>query len=319
MLEQIENCASKNKQQYISLPSDNSRPFIEFLRYKITESIRREYAVLDEIQKIAIPKDAYRILPGDDVIAYLGLGKDASTSICNSIRLYFKANDIKKPVYHFHNFTSLDMMPNTLPFNLLAAALYDSVFLKYKHEIQWKFIYGIRDVVGRAISAHFDRMFPKIGYDKKELVSDMQKFFPVIKHFLTKTTERVTGINCYEYPFDVNAGYSIIKKDNMQILLYKFENINMFVVEAFEKFINAQINLSKNNITDDRRISYAGESIKSAYSRAKKEFCIPREVADDLYTHKSVTHFYSQEEIESFYRKWVNESLTKKDWEEGKW
>lgn len=92
----------------------------------------------------------------------------------------------------------------------------------------------IREPVARQISL----MWHYLGENPKEMMKRYGKFenierryFQIPNHedefeWYKKEMETVLGINVYEYSFDRDAGYSIIEKDGISLLLIKVEKLN---------------------------------------------------------------------------------------------
>lgn len=106
------------------------------------------------------------------------------------------------------------------------------------------------------------------------------------------------GIDILESDFDRNKGYSIIKKDNIEVLVIKLECLNNLEAVLAEFTGLPQISMINTNQGDSK-------SYKYAYKQFQKEVKLPREYVDFYYKdNEYMKHFYSQSEIDAFYRKW---------------
>ena len=107
-------------------------------------------------------------------------------------------------------------------------------------------------------------------------------------------------IDIFQYPFDKDLGYSIIKDGNVEILVMKLEKLNTlesiiadFVGAPHFKLINS--NEGSNKI------------YKHLYKNVREVIKIPREVIDLYYKDNSrMSHFYTEEEKVGFLKKWEN-------------
>ena len=106
------------------------------------------------------------------------------------------------------------------------------------------------------------------------------------------------GINIYEYPFDKEKGYLIIEKGNIKLLILKLEKLNE-CVQVIRQFTGAgNFELAKENSSNDYWY-------KPIYDNFKKDFIPNREYLNKLYKSKFMQYFYSDSEIEAFYKKWL--------------
>ena len=106
------------------------------------------------------------------------------------------------------------------------------------------------------------------------------------------------GIDVFEYPFDKEKGYSIIKKDNIEVLLMKLEKLNG-LEQIIGRFAGApHFKLINANIGEKKQYAYLYKDVKDTMK-------IPREVFDFYYKgNPRMDHFYSEEEKAAFLKKW---------------
>ena len=129
---------------------------------------------------------------------------------------------------------------------------------------------------------------------KKRLKSDR-----LVQDFFEQQLEPFFGVNIYNYPFDKERGYSIYEIGNINIMIYQVEKMNLLEKEIGE-FLNIDnFKLKHGNIAEEKWY-------KDYYNRCKKEIKLTEEYFDSCYSGKYMNHFYSEEDIEKFKRKWVN-------------
>lgn len=110
--------------------------------------------------------------------------------------------------------------------------------------------------------------------------------------------EQLTGINVSEYPFDKERGYSVIKKDKIELLLLTTEklNQNQNVIGDFAGINDFQLintNIGKNKVT------------KYFYDRMKKELRFPDSVLDMYYkNNRLMLHLYEDRDLKRFRDRW---------------
>lgn len=115
--------------------------------------------------------------------------------------------------------------------------------------------------------------------------SDFELWFNEMKN--------VFRIDIFEYNFDIERGYSIIKKDNIEILVLKLEKISE-LNKIIENFINIE-DFKLNTFNDASHKNY-----KDNYENFQKTFKIPEDYFPKIYKNKYIEHFYSSDEINNF-------------------
>ncbi len=170
-----------------------------------------------------------------------------------------------------------------------------------------KIISCVRDPIARQISAiwekaRIDRLLDEKGedIDYRTLIQDKltpewaEGQFRWFEHEMKATL----GIDIYKHPFDREKGYTIIKEDNITLLLYKMERIAGLrkIIGEFAGIDSFEIKMS--NAAREKPYRFA-------YRQFKKEAFIPKGCLDYIYRGNFYTdHFYTEEEREQFYRKW---------------
>ena len=109
----------------------------------------------------------------------------------------------------------------------------------------------------------------------------------------------VFGVDVYTHPFDRDKGYSIIKQDNIEVLLMKLEKLNT-LESVIGEFVNApDFKLVNANESDDKPYKYL-------YKNVREVIKIPRDIVDSYYKDPRMDHFYTEEEKSVFLKKWEN-------------
>lgn len=120
-----------------------------------------------------------------------------------------------------------------------------------------------------------------------------------MRSFYEKEFSDFFGINLYDYAFDKEKGYSIIKVGNKEIFIYQVEKLN----EIYKDL------LSFLNITDGELVlgNCAHDKWYSrVYKEAIKNIHISECYYEECYSDKYLHHFYSEEDINGFKEKWAN-------------
>lgn len=106
-------------------------------------------------------------------------------------------------------------------------------------------------------------------------------------------------INVYDYPFNKDAGYSIIKCRRYDILLLKLERLSSCFQKAMTEFLGRRV---------QRNIIMANTSDKKKHLGAKQALQInlklDRNTCKNIYSEPYVRHFYTDQEIEGFMGRW---------------
>lgn len=106
------------------------------------------------------------------------------------------------------------------------------------------------------------------------------------------------GIDILSEPFDPEKGYSIIEKDNIQLMIIKLEKLN-YLEKVIGEFVD-QPDFKLVNVNEGEKKSYM-----YAYQQFKQEVILPQEYVDFYYKDNAYTnHFYSEEERNKYYEKW---------------
>ena len=108
------------------------------------------------------------------------------------------------------------------------------------------------------------------------------------------------GVDIFEEPFDKEKGYAVIKKGNIEIFVYKTEKLRGLENELrefleVEDFCFRQDNDAKN------------KPYSLLYQYVKENIKFSKEFLDFYYCDERMKHFYTDEEIESFRKKWREE------------
>lgn len=110
--------------------------------------------------------------------------------------------------------------------------------------------------------------------------------------------KKVFGIDVYEYPFDQEAGYTIIRRNNIELLVLKLEKLNQLEVVIADFLEEDHYKLS--NINTGREKIY-----QHAYDGLKQTATIPKHYFEYYYNNnKYFNHFYSDLERRKFISKW---------------
>lgn len=102
------------------------------------------------------------------------------------------------------------------------------------------------------------------------------------------------GFDVFAQPFDKDKGYSIYTHNDYHILIIKLEQLNTCYNNAMKTFLGLDLKIEANaNQSSNKPIS-------QIYKGLKQLLKFERQTLEQLYTHKYVTHFYTDDEIQQF-------------------
>jgi hypothetical protein len=174
--------------------------------------------------------------------------------------------------------------------------------LKRKKKV--KIITFVREPYSRNMSAFFqhlsyflaekDRYHNSIDSREKTLDFLENMFINKYPHEYTvdwfdNELKKYFGVDVYQYPFDKDKGYSIIRKKNVEVLVIKVEKLNTLeeVIGDFleiRKFKLINTNTSNQKWYSDLLIEF------------KKRNLLSQKIKATLYESKYFQHFYNEEE-----------------------
>ena len=112
----------------------------------------------------------------------------------------------------------------------------------------------------------------------------------------------VFGINIFDYAFDKEKGYSIIKKNNISIFIYRLDKLDKLEKEIEEFTGKKSFSLKKENIASNKRYIFA-------YREYLKHIKIEKGFFNKLTNSKGMTHFYTEEECKNYRNKWQDKII----------
>jgi Putative capsular polysaccharide synthesis protein len=243
---------------------------------------------------------------GKNIYLIYSMGKVGSASIYTSLKQKKPYSDI----FHLH-FLSDNYLKNILPkqpeFFHSNIALGNKILRhikKNKHK-RIKVITLVREPVSRSISELFQNWQSSyediLKIDNQQLVSRIENSnFEFALNWFDNEFLEYTGIDIFSLPFDKHKGYSIYTFDNFDMVCMKLESLNAIGEKAMIEFLGEDFNLLDANMTSQKVTS-------EKYQYLKDNVKINKEILISLYDSKLVAHFYNQEEIQKFHRRWVRE------------
>lgn len=181
--------------------------------------------------------------------------------------------------------------------------------------IATRIVTGVREPISRNISAFFQNIARRghywyFGGRDSVLNTSIDE---IIAHFNSLHTNEIvnnifpwfakdsekyfynsTGVSIYNYPFDRERGYTIIKENGISIFLYKLEKLHE-IRESLTTFLGlpSDIDFLKANIATDKWYN-------DVYKKFLDIYTPPKKIIDLVYTSDFIKYFYTESEINAF-------------------
>lgn len=186
------------------------------------------------------------------------------------------------------------------------AEYYTEVYRKYKKHV--KIITCVREPIIRQLS-YFVQTFTQ-NFIRATLLEDlnlaenavrfMVNGLDINKEFVwfDEEIKELTGVDIYQYPFDKEKGYTLIKEGNIEILVMTLEQLNDNVKVLGDFVGKPSLKLCNSNVADEKHNKYI-------YKELKERIKLPARVLDSQYRdNPKLDHFYTEEHKKQFYQKW---------------
>lgn len=179
---------------------------------------------------------------------------------------------------------------------------------------KWRVITGMREPISLTVSRFFqiaDARYPEVldaegRIRENKALEYLQK---QIEHFdehpnyactwFDKELKAVFGVDLYAVPFDHEAGYTIVERPDVKVLAYRVEDLERCFVPALRAFFNLTAPIEPVKANRGRKKAY-----HEVYERVKRQLSFSEDVLSRIYSTRYVQHFYEDEMIEKFKRRW---------------
>lgn len=215
------------------------------------------------------------------------MGKIGSHSIAQALRGTYSGK-----VLHLHWVTDIAF---SYPFCTLPYA----DLLLHERRTPVKVISGAREVVSRVLSGIFQYHGATVtSHDRAmELVEEVfwEQCDSVVSWF---DHQYFCGLDIYAHQFDHHSGCLRIEHPKLDLFLYRQENLSRLDAQL-ARFLDLQaFNLARENVG-------GGKLYKRFYSKVIRDFRVPGNLLSKLYDTPYMRFFYSDEEREQNYARWV--------------
>lgn len=164
-----------------------------------------------------------------------------------------------------------------------------------------RIVTGVREPIERIIAHRWQGIARPYEYGEKCVSEFVDKTYSSFHkseiEWLDTEIRDIFGIDVFEHPFDKTKGYSIMRKNNISIFLYRLDFLNSLEKELGEFCGVEDFKLKSDNVGADKYYALA-------YSEYKKNIKIDKEFFAECLTSKEMTHFYTEEECSAYKEKW---------------
>ena len=185
--------------------------------------------------------------------------------------------------------------------------LYKMVFLE-KKQLPMKIISLTREPIGRNISDFFQNFQRDTGVpyeqnnfsleDLREKFLNNHSYHNCISWYINNIVNFL-NIDVYGTPFP-ESGIATYKNDKIELLVMRSEISDEQKIEGVEKFLGIA-NFQLNNSNIGAKKEYA-----ETYKLFKEQVQLPLDYINKMCDSQYFNHFYSQEEVESVRKKWLD-------------
>ena len=195
-------------------------------------------------------------------------------------------------VIHLHWVTDLvDGYPsNRLPYSRI---------LVHERERPVKVISGVREIVSWAISGHFQYLGGAMLNVRDAIAMVEDHFWTSCRNGLRWFDHRYfCDLDVYAVPFDHAAGASRIQHAGIDLLIYRQEQLSSLGPVFGEFLALPGFRIGADNVG-------GGKAYATLYREVVRRFRLPGNLLSSLYDSAFMRHFYSDDERQQAYERWV--------------
>jgi glycosyltransferase involved in cell wall biosynthesis len=163
---------------------------------------------------------------------------------------------------------------------------------EHGNALKWKVIVGVRNPIACLAD-------PKSGLLRNEAAE--MKTAPMItpSDYFDDQYGNIFGIDIYKHAFDREKGYIIIRENNVEILIYRYEDLPRIYAKAMKEFLGISgLMLPDINSAFERKLSDAFDETK--WKGAHEG------LLNDVCSSRMAKHFYTAKEIDALCKRWHN-------------
>lgn len=244
------------------------------------------------------------------------MGKVGSISIHDAL----VEMNLGEPVFHLHLLNNIDQIsanvckryptPEGTLFYLRRGQIVRDWMATADESAIWNVITGVREPVGRNVSAFFEMLHHLVPNIEARFAADditVEELQELFLHLYDQRSPNlwfdgqfkpVFGIDVYAKPFPHAQGYDLYEEGNSRALLIRVEDLSACVGQAMERFLGIKdFQVQTKNTSDAKAF---GE-----LARRFKEVPLPEAYVEQMCATRYARHFYSEQELDRAFRQWT--------------
>lgn len=233
------------------------------------------------------------------------MAKVGSTSIYKTLK------GIVNPIYHIHSLNEKQFLKDKQTLadkNLFPDSRIN--FSSIKNHLSNKpttIITAVRNPIERNISAFFEVIEFYVGSDYETYSQDQlkQKYLDLLPHFyplqwFDDEILEFTGIDVYNYSFDKEKKYIVIKEGNITLLIFRLDIDQRSLVNLINQSFHVEIE-------EIKKVNQAAEKhYNKQYDSFKENITFNSAYLGSILTHKFSNHFFTKKELHCIRKRWID-------------
>lgn len=255
--------------------------------------------------------------PGQAVLVYQ-MGKVGSTTVYETLR---GCEELRIPIHHVHCLSPLGLRKMTSHTPDDSGREHVEACLSLKAQIDrdyfstcWKIVTLVREPVDLHVAAFLeglDGRHPGMRrrdgtYDLDEVTALLQDayidggLYPAdwFTEWFERELQCVFGIDVYAYPFDPQAGYRLIRRNNVDVAVVRLENLDTCLPVVVDQLLGVRCTAIRPANTA------AGKGQAELKTHIRRSLRVSPERCRAFFGTRMARHFYSEAEIGEFVKRW---------------
>lgn len=268
--------------------------------------------VQSEIRKITLTLKSFLFAQPRPILVHQ-MGKVGSTTVCQTLRKAgfspWHLHHVSAARWHDARQWYFDTGQRSLPrhfyLDLMARLYLNSTF----HRV--KVITLVRDPIARYVSSMFqvpklhgidpDQPSNQIAHKIEKKLSDTKLEYAYT--WFSEEFETVHDFDVFAHRFSKKQGYDTYTTERADIMIIQVERLSDVIEGALSDFVNFPLRMVRANVGGKKERG-------SKYSQVKKQIRLSSVICRDLYDSRWMRHFYSEQQIRDFTKKWSSEAAT---------
>ena len=169
-------------------------------------------------------------------------------------------------------------------------------------ERRWKIVTLVRDPVARLVAQWFQEhdRFGSEPVSADQIIDELfQRSERLHNDWFDFQFAALLGIDVYQHRFDPTVGYGLIEAPSADVMLLRQESLDRSAAPLGEFFeLPGPVDLRPENVGADKEY-------RALYSDVLERARLPDSLLDTVYSTRFARHFYTDDEIAAFRRRWT--------------